>query len=146
MWIIYQSRPGGYQVAPADLDGCLFDHPDISDACLVGIPDDYSGEIPLPFVVLNAVAAKGVESDPQAAQRIKASVVKVILKDNFWILAANKLGSILKFVANRRVEYRHLSCGEFIDMIPRNSSGKLLRRLLLRDRAKHWRMKAQAKL
>jgi len=32
----------GFQVAPAELEGCLLDHPDVSNACVVGVPDDYS--------------------------------------------------------------------------------------------------------
>lgn len=67
----------GYQVAPADLEGCLFDHPDVADACVVGIPDDYSGEVPLAFIVLNAIAIKRVEKDPKELDKTKASIVKV---------------------------------------------------------------------
>ena len=37
---IFQVR--GFQVAPAELEGCLLDHPDVSNACVVGVPDDYS--------------------------------------------------------------------------------------------------------
>ena len=29
-------------MAPAELEGCLLNHPDVRDACVVGIPDDYS--------------------------------------------------------------------------------------------------------
>jgi 4-coumarate--CoA ligase len=32
----------GFQVAPAELEGCLLDHEYVSDVCVVGIPDDYS--------------------------------------------------------------------------------------------------------
>ncbi|KAH9921801.1 uncharacterized protein B0H18DRAFT_1020248 [Fomitopsis serialis] len=65
----------GFQVAPAELEGHILDHPDVADVCVVGLPDDYSGELPLAFA--------GVE---------------------------------------------------FVDVIPKNPSGKLLRRVL-RDRA-----------
>lgn len=64
-------------MAPADIEGCLFDHPDIADACVVGVPDDYSGEVPLAFVVLNAGASTGIEGNIQERNRIKASIVKV---------------------------------------------------------------------
>lgn len=116
----------GYQVAPADLEGCLFDHPDVADSCVVGIPDDYSGEIPMAFIVLNPDAAKRVQQDNSEADRMKASIIQ--------------------FVADRRVKYKHLAGGiEFIDAIPKNPSGKLLRRVL-RDRAKELRAKPRAKL
>ena len=32
----------GFQVAPAELEGCILNHPDVSDTCVVGVPDDYS--------------------------------------------------------------------------------------------------------
>jgi hypothetical protein len=46
----------GFQVAPAELEGLLLSHPDIVDACVVGIRDDYSGELPKAFVVPRAGA------------------------------------------------------------------------------------------
>lgn len=53
-------------------------HSDIVDACVVGVPDDYSGEIPLAFVVLNEKVLKGNRDDPQEIQRVKDSITKVI--------------------------------------------------------------------
>ena len=35
-----------FQVAPAELEGHLLRHPDVADACVVGIPDEYCGELP----------------------------------------------------------------------------------------------------
>ena len=35
----------GFQVAPAELEGCLLDHAAVSDACIVGVPDDYSAHL-----------------------------------------------------------------------------------------------------
>ncbi|KAJ3512390.1 hypothetical protein NLJ89_g3552 [Agrocybe chaxingu] len=46
----------GFQVAPAELEGCLLSHPDVADACVVGLPDDYSGELPLAYIVLSPSA------------------------------------------------------------------------------------------
>ncbi|KAG1765961.1 hypothetical protein EDD22DRAFT_978647 [Suillus occidentalis] len=67
----------GFQVAPAELEGCILDHPDVTDTCVVGIQDEYSGELPLAFVVLCPEAIKRVEESPQAADKIKASIMKV---------------------------------------------------------------------
>jgi Acyl-CoA synthetases (AMP-forming)/AMP-acid ligases II len=64
-------------VAPAEIEGCLLDHPEIEDACVVGIPDEYSGDLPLAFVVLNASALNRVALDQQVGHDIKASIVKV---------------------------------------------------------------------
>src|SRR6266851_127303 len=61
-----------FQVAPAELEGHLLWHPDVADACVVGIPDEYSGELPLAFVVLSADAAKRVASPSGDAEKIKA--------------------------------------------------------------------------
>lgn len=67
----------GFQVAPAELEGCLLNHPDVSDVCVVGVPDDYSGEVPLAFVVLNAAAATRAADGAEAAGAVKASIKKV---------------------------------------------------------------------
>ncbi|MCY3863131.1 MAG: AMP-binding protein [bacterium] len=49
----------GFQVAPAELEALLLDHPQITDAAVVGRPDDESGEVPLAFVV--AAADSGLD-------------------------------------------------------------------------------------
>ena len=35
-----------FQVAPAELEGHLLRHPDVADACVVEIPDEYCRELP----------------------------------------------------------------------------------------------------
>jgi acyl-CoA synthetase (AMP-forming)/AMP-acid ligase II len=67
----------GFQVAPAELEGCLYDHPDVADACVVGIPHQFSGEVPLAFVVLNPRAAKRLNDAPHLADEIKAGIIQV---------------------------------------------------------------------
>ena len=67
----------GFQVAPAELEGCLLSHPDVADTCVVPIPDSYSGELPMAFVVLRPNVAKRVASDPAETERVKASIKKV---------------------------------------------------------------------
>jgi len=115
----------GFQVAPAELEGCILSHSDVDNVCVVGVPDKYSGEVPMAFVVLTADAAGRVERDPSATTRIKAS--------------------IMKHVADNKVQYKHLAGGvEFIPAIPTSPSGKLLRRVL-RDQAKASKM-VKAKL
>ncbi|KAK0439840.1 phenylacetyl-CoA ligase [Armillaria borealis] len=120
LWILDRMKEimkvRGFQVAPAELEGCILDHPDVSDACVVGIPDEYSGEVPLAFVVLTEEArSKVLERGPQ----IKDSIIKV--------------------------NYKHLKGGvEFVSAIPKNPSGKLLRRVL-RQHARSLR-KREAKM
>lgn len=106
----------GFQVAPAELEGCLLEHPDVSDTCVVPISDSYSGELPMAFVVLHPNAVKRISLDPTEPERVKVSITK--------------------HVADNKVAYKHLAGGvEFVDAIPKNPSGKLLRRVL-RDRAR----------
>lgn len=116
----------GFQVAPAELEGCILDHPDVNDCCVVGVPDDYSGEIPMAFVVLSNDTLQRLKQSPSGAEEIKAS--------------------IMKHVADNKIKYKHLSGGiEIVSSIPKNPSGKLLRRIL-RERARQIHHKVAAKL
>ena len=67
----------GFQVAPAELEGCILDHPDVVDTCVVGVPDEYSGELPLAFVVLRSDAVGRTQNNLAAAEAIKQSIMKV---------------------------------------------------------------------
>jgi acyl-coenzyme A synthetase/AMP-(fatty) acid ligase len=67
----------GYQVAPAELEGHLLDHPDCVDVAVVGVPHEYSGEVPLAFVVISADALMRIKRDPGEESRIKQSLKKV---------------------------------------------------------------------
>jgi acyl-coenzyme A synthetase/AMP-(fatty) acid ligase len=48
----------GFQVAPAELEALLLEHPQISDAAVIGRPDEEAGEVPVAYVV-----AEGLEVD-----------------------------------------------------------------------------------
>jgi long-chain acyl-CoA synthetase len=41
----------GFNVYPQEVDGVLFEHPKILEACCIGIPDDYRGETVKAFIV-----------------------------------------------------------------------------------------------
>ncbi|EIM92300.1 amp dependent CoA ligase [Stereum hirsutum FP-91666 SS1] len=116
----------GFQVAPAELEGHLLQHPAVADTCVVGVPDEYSGEVPLAFVVLHQEIARKAASNSTEAAKLKED--------------------IKKWVTDHKVHYKKLAGGvEFVDVIPKNPSGKLLRRLL-RDKAKELRVPVKAKL
>ncbi len=51
----------GFQVAPAELEALLLTHPDVTDAAVVGVADEASGEVPVGHVVLRADAEASVE-------------------------------------------------------------------------------------
>jgi long-chain acyl-CoA synthetase len=42
---------GGYNIYPREIDEVLYQHPDIVDACAIGVPDAYRGETVKAFVV-----------------------------------------------------------------------------------------------
>jgi 4-coumarate--CoA ligase len=71
----------GYQVAPAELEGFLLLRPDVVDACVVSIPDDYSGEIPLAFIVLDPDTQKRVRGDQAASIGLKKAIQKVLISN-----------------------------------------------------------------
>ncbi|TFK36899.1 amp dependent CoA ligase [Crucibulum laeve] len=106
----------GFQVAPAELEGHLLLHPDVADACVVGVPDDYSGEVPLAFIVPTPSALNHIIRNATEANTLKRSIAK--------------------HVSEVKISYKWLKGGvEFVDAIPKNPSGKILRRIL-RDRAR----------
>jgi acyl-CoA synthetase (AMP-forming)/AMP-acid ligase II len=42
----------GYQVAPAELEALLVEHPAVTEAAVIGRPDEEAGEVPMAFVAL----------------------------------------------------------------------------------------------
>jgi 4-coumarate--CoA ligase len=94
-------------VAPAELEGHLLGHPDVQDACVVGVTDEYSGELPLAFVALQ----------PKASRRAKISLREADALKH----------SIKKHVSDHKIKYKGLDGGVvFVDAIPKNPSGKIL--------------------
>lgn len=67
----------GHQVAPAELEGHLLGHPHVADAGVVGLPDEFAGELPLAFVALQPDIAAAVRRDPSAAENIRTSIAQV---------------------------------------------------------------------
>lgn len=67
----------GFQVAPAELEGHLLLHPCVADACVVGIPDEYSGEVPLAFIVPSQAASGRVGNAEDGAEKVKEEIKKV---------------------------------------------------------------------
>ena len=90
----------GFSVAPAQIEALLLEHPAVADVAVIAKPSDEAGEVPKAFVVLRA----GYEN--QQADELMA-----------WVNA--KLAT-----------FKHVREVEYIDAIPRNPSGKILRRIL----------------
>ncbi|KAI0505534.1 hypothetical protein F5B22DRAFT_517949 [Xylaria bambusicola] len=109
----------GFQVAPAELEGVLQRHDDIADACVIPAHDlQRETEVPRAYLVLKP----GVARNEAKAEEIVA-----------WL-------------SSRVADHKRLRGGvRFIDEIPKNASGKLLRRVL-KERAKAEDRAAGAKL
>lgn len=90
----------GFQVAPAEIEGLLLKHKGIADAGVIGVADERAGEIPMAFVVRQP-NAKLTETD------------------------------VIEYVAKNLSAAKHLRGGvRFVEAIPKNPSGKILRREL----------------
>lgn len=104
----------GFQVAPAELEGLLLQHPLIMDAAVVGRTDARAGEVPVAFVVKKTAPI----GNAPGSQELTA-VTEQEVKD--W-------------VADKVAEYKQLANVIFVDAIPKSAAGKILRRLL-KDKA-----------
>ena len=60
----------GFQVAPAELEAILVEHPAVADAAVIGVPDEEAGEIPKAFVVLS-----DADADPEEIRAFVAEKV-----------------------------------------------------------------------
>jgi 4-coumarate--CoA ligase len=69
----------GFQVAPAELEGHLLSHPDVADVCVVPVPDEFNGELPLAYIVLHPPAVARAASSMGEAEAIKTELTKVRL-------------------------------------------------------------------
>lgn len=85
---------GGYNVYPREIEELLFEHPDIADAAVVGIPDDRRGEVPKAFIVPTPEA----DATPD---------------------------KIKEYCLENLAEYKHPRDVEFIEELPRTTTGKV---------------------
>lgn len=97
----------GIGVAPAELEDLLLGHPKVSDVAVLGISDEYSGEVPKAYIV--------PKSDQKASQELGFELIR--------------------YTREKKVRYKAVKEVEFIDEIPKSASGKILRRVL-RDQEK----------
>jgi acyl-CoA synthetase (AMP-forming)/AMP-acid ligase II len=84
----------GYQVAPAELEAILQQHPAVADAAVIGVPDDRYGEVPKAFVV-----AAGQVTSQQLTDYVSEQVApykKVRSVEFIAALPRNTAGKILR--------------------------------------------------
>lgn len=84
-------------MSPTELESVIMERPEVADVAVVGVPDPLAGEVPKAFVVLK-------------------SNHKLTEKD------------VYDTVAQKLTKYKHLEGGVvFLDAIPRNVAGKIMR-------------------
>ncbi|XP_014467589.1 PREDICTED: luciferin 4-monooxygenase [Dinoponera quadriceps] len=90
----------GYQVPPAELEAILLTCPGVTDAAVIGIPDERAGELPMAFIVK---------------------------QDNFNVCEKDIVQYVNERVSSPK---RLRGGVRFVNSIPKTASGKILRRLL----------------
>ncbi|WP_243291439.1 fatty acid--CoA ligase family protein [Bacillus sp. FJAT-47783] len=89
---------GGYNVYPREVEEVLYDHPDVVEAAVIGIPDPEYGEAVKCFVVSKN---KGLTED-----------------------------DLLQYCSDSLAKYKIPRSIEFLEELPKNTTGKILRRAL----------------
>ena len=91
---------GGFKVYPREVEDVLFEHPDVREAGVVGIPDEFSGEAVKAFVVLKDPSKKVTEEE------------------------------VIDFCQKRLAKFKAPKKVEFVQELPKTLIGKVLRRKL----------------
>ena len=88
----------GFQVPPAELEAVLLRHPDVTDAAVVGLPDEEAGEIPVGYVVLRPGAPVSPEEIMQFAAAQVASYKQIRRLEVVETIPKSASGKILRRV------------------------------------------------
>jgi acetyl-CoA synthetase len=107
LWVLGRTddviKVNGHRLGTAEIEGAIAAHPEVAESAVVGVPDEASGEAVLAFVVLRGgAAARTPEVERAIVRGIEEGVGKLA----------------------RPRELR------FQDALPKNRSGKILRRML----------------
>ncbi|MBO0823684.1 MAG: AMP-binding protein [Actinobacteria bacterium] len=109
----YQARSddmiisGGYNIAGPEVEEVLLTHPDVAECAVVGVPEEIRGQIVKAYVVLR----DGVAGSDSLTVELQG------------------------LVKSRIAPYKYPRAVEFVDLLPRTSTGKI-QRFLLRQQAK----------
>ena len=89
-----------YRIGPAELEASLEEHEAVTDAGVIGVPDEERGEVPKAFVVLRT----GYEPSADLRSELQAHVKSKLAK------------------------YEYPRYLEFVDDLPKTTTGKVRRR------------------
>lgn len=96
---------------PAELEACLLTHPAVTECAVIGVRDEWAGEIPKAFVQRSTTARTDIIDEVLAYE-------------------------LSKSIQTQKAKHKWLAGGiVFVESIPKSPSGKILRRLL-RDQDK----------
>jgi acetyl-CoA synthetase len=92
----------GYRIGPGEIENCLGSHPSVAMAAVVGVPDERRGQVPKAFVVLKP----GREPTDELRDELRTHV------------------------RTRLAPHEMPRDIEFVDDLPRTTTGKIMRRAL----------------
>ncbi|HDR9807829.1 TPA: acyl-CoA synthetase [Burkholderia cenocepacia] len=92
----------GYRIGPFDVESALIEHPAVSEAAVIGVPDPERTEIVKAFVVLS----KGIDGTPELAEELS------------------------QHVKRRLSAHAYPRAIDFVDALPKTPSGKIQRFVL----------------
>ncbi len=91
----------GYKVWPAEVENALYEHPAVHEACVIGVPDACRGETVKALLVLRDEARGSVREE-----------------------------DVIAWARTRMAAYKAPRIVEFVDVLPKSSTGKILWRQL----------------
>jgi acetyl-CoA synthetase len=91
-----------HRIGTIEIESTLVSHPSVAEAAVVGKPDPLRGEVAAAFVVLKAGNAPSEELKTKLRELVQKSLGKIVVVDEI----------------------------DFVDMLPKTRSGKIMRRLI----------------
>ncbi len=92
----------GHRIGPIEVENALMSHPAVAEAAVTGVPDELRGEVASAFVVLSKKYAPSPELKQELMQHVRKTIGSIIVMKDI----------------------------EFVNMLPKTRSGKLMRRVL----------------